>query len=79
MESVHWWALAGLVWMRFGTWMFAQAHGQAQTAAADRVLLRRQLSMFSEVLAIMEYGADDEAHELLEEIDGTFTKHEEKS
>jgi len=67
MDAVHWWALCGLVWLAAGFWALARAHDKAAQAAADVLLLRRQLEMMREAIALTQYGARSEAHALIDE------------
>lgn len=66
MDAVHWWALAGLVWMVSGAWAMVRAQDKAQQAAADRCLLRQQLEMMREAIELSEYGAQDEALDMID-------------
>lgn len=67
MGAVHWWALAGLAWFFAGFWLFVRSHAEAQRAAEDRYLIRRQLEMLCEAIELSKYGAQEEAHQMIDE------------
>lgn len=66
MLTVHWWALAGLVWFIFGTWMIIKSHDIMCHSYENRRILRVQLEMLREAIALSKYGAEREAQEMVD-------------
>jgi len=67
MQWVHWFALLGLVWFMAGTVTMQRAWHYATRAARLKSIIQLQLELFLEARALAEYGARDEANDVLAE------------
>lgn len=69
MDAVHWWAAIGLLGFIGGAAFFLQALRVMQRVCADKSRIAAQLRMMAEAIELYEYGAHNEALELMRKID----------
>lgn len=66
MEAVHLFAASGYATFVLGCWIAARAGKKLQRSIAERAILRQQLEMLREAMLLVEYGARDEARDLID-------------
>ena len=66
MDAVHWWAASGLVSFVGAAWLLVRAWEHDRDATAKLTRRTEQMELLREAIALMQYGARDEAADVIE-------------